>query len=77
MDSVWCSGYESSLSSCRFDGWGQHDCKPDEAAGVICEPPSTRHGQKHKPPQSERLRMVALPRRVRIGVRQIGNKKIV
>uniref|UniRef100_A0A8D9AQY5 Lysyl oxidase homolog 2 n=1 Tax=Cacopsylla melanoneura TaxID=428564 RepID=A0A8D9AQY5_9HEMI len=37
MDNVWCSGYETAISNCRFDGWGEHDCEPDEAAGVICE----------------------------------------
>lgn len=31
-----CDGRESSISSCRFNGWNIHDCKTDEAAGVIC-----------------------------------------
>ncbi|KAI5715217.1 hypothetical protein M8J77_012418 [Diaphorina citri] len=38
MDNVWCSGYETAISTCRFDGWGQHDCGPTEVAGVICAP---------------------------------------
>ncbi|KAH7641290.1 lysyl oxidase-like protein [Dermatophagoides farinae] len=36
MDNVMCDGRESSISSCRFNGWNIHDCKTDEAAGVIC-----------------------------------------
>lgn len=36
MDDLYCTGNESELSSCRFDGWGQSDCEDSEAAGVIC-----------------------------------------
>ncbi|KAL1450059.1 hypothetical protein WDU94_002516 [Cyamophila willieti] len=50
MDNIWCSGYETSITNCRFDGWGQHDCEPDEAAGVICEQPKAEAiKQKLKP----------------------------
>uniref|UniRef100_T1E173 protein-lysine 6-oxidase n=1 Tax=Cupiennius salei TaxID=6928 RepID=T1E173_CUPSA len=38
MDNLYCKGDEGNLDSCRFDGWGSHDCAATEAAGVICEP---------------------------------------
>ncbi|KAF5291677.1 hypothetical protein FQA39_LY14314 [Lamprigera yunnana] len=36
MDNVYCDGSEDDITSCRFDGWGSHDCEAHEAAGVIC-----------------------------------------
>ena len=39
MDNMYCYGTEKSLSDCRFDSWGVHDCEPTEAAGVRCHPP--------------------------------------
>ena len=36
MDNLYCTGKESELSACRFDGWGVSDCEDSEAAGVIC-----------------------------------------
>lgn len=35
MDNIYCDGSELELSKCRFDGWGQSDCEPSEAAGVM------------------------------------------
>ena len=26
MDNVYCTGKEEVLSSCRFNGWGRHNC---------------------------------------------------
>lgn len=37
MDNMYCDGSEKTLGSCRFDGWGESDCGPEEAAGVVCE----------------------------------------
>ncbi|XP_071446908.1 uncharacterized protein [Hetaerina americana] len=37
MDDVECIGTESSLSECRFPGWGDHNCGPEEVAGVVCK----------------------------------------
>ena len=37
MDNLYCKGDENYLDSCRFDGWGSHDCAATEAAGVVCE----------------------------------------
>ncbi|XP_018017480.1 lysyl oxidase homolog 2 isoform X3 [Hyalella azteca] len=49
LDNLFCFGNEKNISSCKHDGWGKHDCQPDEAAGVVCmthfstttEPPTT------------------------------------
>eukprot|EP00118_Oscarella_pearsei_P010004 m.59252 g.59252 ORF g.59252 m.59252 type:complete len:1571 (+) comp34878_c0_seq2:55-4767(+) len=37
MDEVNCYGWETTLSSCRFNGWGINDCSHAEDAGVICD----------------------------------------
>jgi len=36
MDDVNCTGEEVALSTCAFQGWGTHDCKFADHAGVIC-----------------------------------------
>ncbi|CAL7933954.1 unnamed protein product [Xylocopa violacea] len=37
VDQLKCRGNESSLRECDFEGWGVHDCQPEEAVGVICK----------------------------------------
>lgn len=37
MSDILCNGTENKISDCRFDGWAQNDCSPNEAAGVICD----------------------------------------
>ncbi|XP_051741994.1 galectin-3-binding protein A-like isoform X2 [Ctenopharyngodon idella] len=37
LDDMNCKGSESSLSECRFKGWGVTDCTHKEDAGVVCE----------------------------------------
>lgn len=39
MDNVRCGGQELETSECRFDSWGESDCDPSEAAGVVCGSP--------------------------------------
>jgi hypothetical protein len=36
MDELKCSGQESDLESCSFNGWGIEDCSHSEDAGVKC-----------------------------------------
>jgi len=39
LDNTQCGGQEMEISECRFDSWGENDCDPSEAAGVVCGSP--------------------------------------
>ncbi len=44
MDEVACTGSETGLQHCTFEGWGINDCGPGEAAGVKCNAGGILHG---------------------------------
>ena len=54
MDELECGGSEASLSSCRHNGWGNHNCGHHEDAGVECEGQelSAQGGMPSPPPPS-------------------------
>ncbi|XP_054002580.1 uncharacterized protein LOC128889196 isoform X1 [Hylaeus anthracinus] len=37
VDQLKCRGNETTLRECDFDGWGVHNCQPEEAVGIICK----------------------------------------
>ena len=37
MDNIQCTGQETKLAECGFSGWGIHNCRHREDAGVVCE----------------------------------------
>lgn len=42
LDDIACNGTETALSACSHSMWGEHNCSPNRAAGVICS--GTKYG---------------------------------
>ena len=36
LDNVQCTGNEQSVAQCFHNGWGDHNCRHTEDAGVVC-----------------------------------------
>ncbi|XP_011630840.1 uncharacterized protein LOC105422952 isoform X2 [Pogonomyrmex barbatus] len=37
VDQLKCRGNETTLRECDFNGWGVHNCQPEEAVGIVCK----------------------------------------
>ncbi|XP_012537284.2 uncharacterized protein LOC105837243 isoform X2 [Monomorium pharaonis] len=37
VDQLKCRGDETTLRECDFNGWGVHNCQPEEAVGIVCK----------------------------------------
>ncbi|XP_029676576.1 uncharacterized protein LOC115243589, partial [Formica exsecta] len=37
VDQLKCRGNETTLRECDFNGWGIHNCQPEEAVGIVCK----------------------------------------
>ncbi|XP_028142502.1 serine protease svh-1 isoform X2 [Diabrotica virgifera virgifera] len=44
IDDLNCVGNESSVIDCSFPGWGMHNCRDQEIAGVVCKTPQEKCG---------------------------------
>lgn len=43
MNELRCSGNETSLKDCEFNGWDvQHDCNSEETVGLVCKLPDMK-----------------------------------
>ncbi|XP_069120537.1 scavenger receptor cysteine-rich domain-containing group B protein-like [Argopecten irradians] len=50
MDNLACSGDESALSDCPFNGWGNENCGHTEDVGIVCDRDDTLPLPPHKAP---------------------------
>lgn len=75
MDDMQCNGNETTLSDCKFGGWGKSDCDATEAAGVVCvqtTKSSTNSNTKSKP--SSESPKQRLSRKYDIDIRLFGGR---
>lgn len=48
LDEVNCMGTEGAITECRLKRWGDHNCKHDEDASVVCSGKCPAHGFTEK-----------------------------
>ncbi|KAJ6627325.1 Neurotrypsin [Pseudolycoriella hygida] len=42
LDDLRCSGNETSIKECEYNGWDVHDCSSEDTVGVICKLPDMK-----------------------------------
>ena len=47
LDNVMCTGNETRLQDCRSNGFGVHNCRHFEDAGVVCTSMYSQHALVH------------------------------
>jgi hypothetical protein len=45
LDNVACNGGEQNLTSCLHNGWGRHNCRHSDDAGVECSLTGKNRGE--------------------------------
>lgn len=68
MDNLYCDGSEDEITSCRFDGWGSHDCGAHEAAGVICYEENQLNATEENSTKIKENVMVPMPKFMRVRI---------
>jgi len=43
LDSVQCTGSETSIADCQHDNWGVHDCVHSEDVSIACSEPQSNN----------------------------------
>ncbi|NWH66783.1 DMBT1 protein, partial [Geococcyx californianus] len=66
LDDVHCTGTEATLSECRLNNWGEHNCGHSEDAGVVCSGNTKAAGARVPPHPIESFLAGTNPLQVRV-----------
>ncbi|CAH8473495.1 unnamed protein product [Schistosoma bovis] len=72
MDEVHCTGSEKRLIDCRFNGWGVHDCRINEEAGVKCAQKAIIINKPSWNPLKLKLNQLELEKMSKMPIEQTG-----